>query len=157
MAYNQKAWKVVIKYLPTHYWSITGGPCCDQCSRALEIASEAMRAVPVDDPEMDSTDFAHPAWWRGYEHSFAMTCREVNDILDGKKANVGTSTHPWQALRQRLYDIRTLLGVAERIVSLVEYDHNSKFYLSISQWYKVRQDYAKRLRKETKHNEPARN
>jgi hypothetical protein len=70
---------------------------------------------------------------------------EVNDILDGTKANIGTSSEPWQSLRQRLYDIRTLLGIAERIVGQVEYDHNSKFYLNISQWYKVRRDYERRV------------
>ena len=99
----------------------------------------------ANDPEMDGTDFAHPAWWRGRAASFVMTCREVNDILDGIKSEVGVSTEPWQSLRQRLYDIRTLLGIAERIVGQVEYDHNSKFYLNISQWYKVRRDYARRV------------
>ena len=98
-----------------------------------------------DDPEADGTDFAHPAWHRGNEHAFLVAVHEVNDILDGTASNVGISIEPWQSLRQRLYDIRTLLSIAERIVGQVEYDHNSKFYLNISQWYKVRRDYAQRV------------
>jgi hypothetical protein len=99
----------------------------------------------ADDQEMDGTDFAHPAWWRGHDAACKGICKGINEILDGTKDNVGTSTEPWQSLRQRLYDIRTLLGVAERIVGQVEYDHNSKFYLNISQWYKVRRDYEQRV------------
>jgi hypothetical protein len=66
---------------------------------------------------------------------------QVNAILDGTASNKRIDP----ALRQRLYDIRTLLGIAERIVGQVEYDHNSKFYLNISQWYKVRRDYEQRV------------
>jgi hypothetical protein len=98
-----------------------------------------------DDPMLDGTDFAHPAWHRGNERAFLTAIHEVNDILDGTASNVGISIEPWQSLRQRLYDIRTLLGIAERIVGQVEYGHNSKFYLNISQWYKVRRDYARRV------------
>ena len=100
----------------------------------------------ADNPEMDGTDFAHPAYLRGEEHAAKIICKMVNDILDGTASKAGIASNPWQLLRQRLYDIRTLLGIAERIVGQVEYDHNSKFYLNVSQWYKVRQDYAKRLK-----------
>jgi hypothetical protein len=105
-----------------------------------------------DNPTADATDLAHPAWWRGYEYAFASTCREVNDILDGTKTNVGTATQPWQALRQRLYDIRTLLGLAERVLTQVHFDPTSHFRTTICQWYKVRQDYAKRVAQIQKEN-----
>lgn len=104
-------------------------------------------ALKLDDPEADATDFAHPAWFRGNEVAVKQLCQLINTILDGNPNPGGISTQPWQALRQRLYDIRTLLGIAERIIGQVEYDHNSKFYLNISQWYKVRKDYAERLRR----------
>lgn len=149
MAINQTAWSTVEKYMPTHYIGLSG-PCCDHCSRAYQIAMEAMKSVPMDDPEADGTDFAHPAWFRGNEAAVKQLCQLINGILDGKHNLGGISTQPWQMLSQRLYDIRTLLGIAERIVGQVEYDHNSKFYLNISQWYKVRQDYARRLKVESK-------
>jgi hypothetical protein len=174
MVYNEKAWKIVKNYLPTHYIGVAG-PCCDRCSMMLRAVVEAQKVAEadnrtscavsyklgydggkrdahVDDPDMDGTDFAHPAWWRGHKYSFAMTCREVNDILDGKKANVGTATQPWQALRQRLYDIRTLLGLAERVISGTVARPLSPFYMTIIQWYKVRQDYAKRVAQIQKEN-----
>jgi hypothetical protein len=96
-----------------------------------------------DDPEADGTDFAHPAWWRGNERAFLTAVHEVNDILDGTKTNVGISIEPWQSLRQRLYDIRTLLGIAERIVG--EAQNFATFKLNVSQWHKVRRDYEQRV------------
>lgn len=169
MAYNTKAWNIVKKYLPSHYIGSTG-PCCDHCSLMYRAVRESMleseadnrtsnavsyklgyaggkRDAHVDDPDMDGTDFAHPAWWRGHEYSFARSCKEVNDILDGTKANVGTSTQPWQQLRQRLYDIRALLGLAERVMTQMPTDRMSQFHTTLMQWYTVRRDYAERLRK----------
>jgi hypothetical protein len=98
----------------------------------------------MDDPEMDDTDFAHPAYLRGEHNAHLKFVDQVNKILDGTLANKGTSTMLWGALRQRLYDIRTLLGLAERIITQLPYRPNESFYLTISQWYKVRNDYAKR-------------
>jgi hypothetical protein len=171
VAYNEQAWKIVKNYLPTHF-RITG-PCCDHCSLMYRAVVEAMMVsradaktdcaesyklgyasgkaeAHADDPDMDATDFAHPAWWRGHEYSFARSCKEINDILDGTKANVGASTQPWQQLRQRLYDIRTLLGLAERVITRMPCDRNSHFYLTILQWYKVRRDYSERMKSKDK-------
>jgi hypothetical protein len=104
MAINERAWAAVKKYMPTHFIGSTG-PCCDHCSRALQIATTAM----ADDPEMDCTDFAHPAWWRGYDYAAADAVREVNEILDGTGELHGTCNEPWESLRQRLARIaRTL-------------------------------------------------
>lgn len=55
-----------------------------------------------DDPSLDATDFAHPAWWRGEEHAVDVTCRKINEILDGKDAGHGTAREPWHSTRQRL-------------------------------------------------------
>jgi hypothetical protein len=94
-----------------------------------------------DDPEMDATDAAHPAWWRGHEHTVASLVQYVNETLDGVHGDGprGMGIMPWQALRQRLYDIRTLLGIAERIIG------STKRSLNVDQWYKVRSDYAQRV------------
>lgn len=46
---------------------------------ALSIAGEK-----ADDPELDGTDFAHPAWWRGNDAGVASTIQIVNEILDGR-------------------------------------------------------------------------
>lgn len=112
----------------------------DKCRVSYKEGFEAGRR---DDPEMDGTDFAHPAWHRGNEHAFLVAVHEVNDILDGTASNVGISIEPWQSLRQRLYDIRTLLGIAERIVG--EAQNFATFKLNVSQWHKVRRDYEQRV------------
>lgn len=63
----------------------------------------AQPAPAIDDPEFDGTDFAHPAWWRGHEHTIAVTCQKVNEILDGKDDGAGENLEgPWRELRRRL-------------------------------------------------------
>jgi hypothetical protein len=59
-------------------------------------------ATTVDRPEMDGTDYAHPAWWRGHEQTTATFCQKVNDILDGKDDGSGVNHEPWGSLRRRL-------------------------------------------------------
>lgn len=39
---------------------------------------------PLDDPQWDATDAAHPAWWRGNDHGVAAVVQIINDTLDGK-------------------------------------------------------------------------
>ncbi len=66
-------------------------------------ALEARTPAPADDPEMDGTDFAHPAWWRGHDHTTAMFCHAVNEILDGKDDGVGVKAEgPLLDTRKRL-------------------------------------------------------
>ena len=116
MAINEKAWAVVMRFMPTHYIGLTG-PCCDLCSRALAIATAVsvegytdgyiggyQRALEInkDDPEKDCTDFAHPAWWRGAEYAHVALVKEVNELLDGGAVR-GTCNEPWQSLRKRLF------------------------------------------------------
>jgi hypothetical protein len=107
-----------------------------------EAYSEGFEDGRLDNPEADGTDFAHPAWWRGNEHAHLQFVDQVNKILDGELANESTSTMPWEALRQRLYDLRTLLGIAERVITWALPSDS----LMRKQWDKVRADYAKRRR-----------
>ena len=120
MAINEKAWAAVKRYMHTHYIGSTG-PCCDHCSRALQIAAAAMG----DDPEMDCTDFAHPAWWRGWDIDTSdipevkdwsgavvgkfyrpikeQVCLRLDaDVQDGTGELCGICNEPWESLRQRL-------------------------------------------------------
>lgn len=55
-----------------------------------------------DDPELDCTDWAHPAWWRGHEHMAAVFCAKISAILDGKDDGAGFGYKPWHGVRQRL-------------------------------------------------------
>lgn len=58
--------------------------------------------VLVDDPELDATDGAHPAWWRGHEHTAEVFCKLANEIMDGKPAGNGIAGEPWESTRRRL-------------------------------------------------------
>jgi hypothetical protein len=151
MAINEIAWEIVKHHLRTHYIGPTG-PCCDKCSEMLTVVENALSigyangfAAYKDDPELDSTDFAHPAWRRGNEHAHFEFVYQVNKILDGELSNEGTSSMPWEALRQRLYDIRTLLGIAERVIGFAR--HNlfaDTIQRTIATWDKIRADYDRR-------------
>lgn len=55
-----------------------------------------------DDPAWDCTDAAHPAWWRGHQHTATVFCNLVEDILDGKDDGKGFNYEPWHHCRQRL-------------------------------------------------------
>lgn len=57
---------------------------------------------PEDDPMLDATDWAHPAWWRGHEHTTQVFCDLVHKILDGRDDGAGANHEPWQTLRRRL-------------------------------------------------------
>lgn len=144
MAYAKEAWDIVQKYLPSHYMT-QAGPCCTTCARMFLAVTYALDKN-YNDTTKDATDFAHPAWWRGQDHAFNVMCKQVNDILDGVKPESGTCKQPWQDVRQRLYDICTLLGIADLVISQTPFDIMSRFHSPIMQWYQIRKEYfAKRL------------
>jgi len=47
-----------------------------------EILGERECTIQVDDPGFDCTDFAHPAWWRGQEHTAAIYEKRLKKMLD---------------------------------------------------------------------------
>jgi hypothetical protein len=55
-----------------------------------------------DDPELDGTPFAHPAYWRGSDHTIKVLCDKINRILDGEDVCHGVCSEPWESTRQRL-------------------------------------------------------
>lgn len=73
---------------------------------------DRVRICPSDDPETDCTDFAHPAWWRGNDHAYAMMCKELAELLDGKPLT-GSCNQPWQGVRERIADLRAKVAKFE--------------------------------------------
>jgi hypothetical protein len=59
----------------------------------------------MDDKELDGTDFAHPAYWRGHDAAIAGLCYRINLILDGKDTGKGVSQEPWESTRRRLLEL----------------------------------------------------
>jgi hypothetical protein len=51
-----------------------------------EVLGERECTIEVDDPGLDATDGAHPAWWRGSDHACQAIARNLNSILDGVPA-----------------------------------------------------------------------
>ncbi len=68
--------------------------------------SDTCCADKHDNPELDCTDFAHPAWWRGNDAGVASLVQIINGILDEPflaEARGGTFGYPpLNALRTRL-------------------------------------------------------
>lgn len=58
--------------------------------------------VIADDPNLDGTDFAHPAFWRGHDHAVGVMCNKITAILDGKDAGAGVCGEPWEGVRRRV-------------------------------------------------------
>lgn len=55
--------------------------------------------------ELDGTDAAHPAWWRGNDAGVAQVCAQINAILDGADV-FGTAAEPWESTRRRVAEAR---------------------------------------------------
>ena len=88
-----------------------------QSTRIDELEREL--AAVKDNPEYDCTDAAHPAWWRGHEHTTAVFCQLVNEILDGKPDGGGIASQPWESTRQRLHElVAQLAALDEKIAEL---------------------------------------
>jgi hypothetical protein len=62
-------------------------------------------ATGRDLPELDGTDAAHPAWWRGQDYGAASICRALTEVLDGKQLT-GTCAEPLETLRRRVWEAR---------------------------------------------------
>lgn len=60
----------------------------------------------IDDPALDGTDNAHPAWWRGNDAGVVALCQQINEILDGKDDGAGVANEPWESTRRRLVGLR---------------------------------------------------
>lgn len=69
---------------------------------AADRCEDCVTDQPVDCPESDATDAAHPAWWRGHEYASRSVCLIVNEILDGKQPTGGVSNEPWESTKKRL-------------------------------------------------------
>ena len=69
---------------------------------AFAKADAILTKVPADYPDADATDAAHPAWWRGHDHTAAVFCQLVTKILDGEDNGGGFNYEPWGTLRKRL-------------------------------------------------------
>lgn len=65
-------------------------------------AARVVREALADDPELDCTDFAKPAWWRGEAYGSSAAIAAVTRILDGKDDGRGVANEPWQSVRTRL-------------------------------------------------------
>ncbi len=55
-----------------------------------------------DSPDLDGTDFAHPAYWRGHDQAVEALCQKINKILNGHDHGHGCSNEPWESTRRRL-------------------------------------------------------
>jgi hypothetical protein len=104
-----------VKVRTLREWHAAMNP--DQSIRIAEL--EAELASLRDDPEFDATDAAHPAWWRGHEHTTAVFCQLVNEILDRKPDGGGIASQPWEATRKRLHElVAQLAALDEKIAEL---------------------------------------
>jgi hypothetical protein len=74
--------------------------------------------VGWDDPECDSTDWAHPAWFRGSLYSLHCATKLVEDVISGK--NDGTSGMYEDADKLR----QMVLGLKRKADSFVDERNN---------------------------------
>lgn len=76
----------------------------DLQQRIAQLESELAEARQGNE-ELDGTDAAHPAWWRGNDAGVAQVCAQINAILDGADV-FGTASEPWESTRRRVAEAR---------------------------------------------------
>lgn len=71
---------------------------------ATELRGGADGPVPVaDNPALDATELAHPAWVRGYEYGLQRTASALQAAFDGTDRGDGALPHAGlQAMREAL-------------------------------------------------------
>ncbi len=73
-----------------------------------DLAAERRLTLSYDDPSLDGTDGAHPAWWRGSDAGVAGAVRIVNEALDGPLPLAGcVGGADLEAVRQRVAALRS--------------------------------------------------
>jgi hypothetical protein len=109
----REACAVRVAHLPASRYE--GAPC--EWIRALPLptpdALSRVRAEAIkeaDNPDWDSTDAAHPAWWRGNDAGVEAVVKIVSGILDGDKPG----THGSKTLTALVHRIARLRAEGER-------------------------------------------
>lgn len=67
---------------------------------ALHVVPPSQGDGKPDDTELDGTDFAHPAYWRGSDAAVEAVCQRIEEALDGNVSGISASSR-LQALRER--------------------------------------------------------
>lgn len=76
------------------------------CGANVGDLSRLLQGMSYDDPEMDGTDAAHAAWWRGADHATKMVVDMLTKALDGQDDGHGVvQCDELEALRRRLIDL----------------------------------------------------
>jgi len=110
-----------------------------------------LRQVINDDPVLDCTDGAHPAWWRGYDYGTKEVMRGVTRVLDGEDKREGTASPEWEAIRDRLHGLKEygprmdraeelvarLVDIADAHIKLSTIEHPDHVEISADQWRRL--------------------
>ena len=78
----------------------------DKMERRLKLATEEIVRVRLayDDPSLDATDGAHPAWWRGCDHGVRKAAESIMEALGTPQPD--RLTDPIEYVRQRVAALR---------------------------------------------------
>lgn len=80
------------------------GALQEMCEGYEELRAQLERLK--DDPELDATDFAHPAWWRGEKHGHFAAVRRLQEVLDGKDDGAGAMEEEIEKARRDILALR---------------------------------------------------
>ena len=99
--------------------------------RAKVVELEAALAEAREDhQELDGTDAAHPAWWRGHNYGSDSICRALTEVLDGKEPS-GTCGEPYETLRRRVWEA---LEDSKRLEWVIEQSNDGNGWLDDGVW-----------------------
>lgn len=70
-----------------------------------ELKRQGQINIP-DNPDLDATDGAHPAWWRGEEYGARSVVREMLKVLTEPRHNGKFSSSEMNELREKIWALR---------------------------------------------------
>ncbi len=70
-----------------------------------------------DNPELDGTEGAHPAWWRGQEHGAIGTTISMMNAFREERHSGKFSNPLMNELREKIWNMRDKIEKMKKIVS----------------------------------------
>lgn len=84
-------------------------------------------ALHPDDPELDATDGAHPAWFRGEEHATKRVVGRLQKAIDGDDDGAGGISYaPLEKLRRDILALKANAARAEAAEKIAIWAHDQQ-------------------------------
>ncbi len=65
----------------------------------------AIMLADLEPKDIDCTDYADAAWWRGQEYAANSICYRINELIDNQEEYAGVASEPWETTRKKIFEL----------------------------------------------------